>query len=788
MVCNLKRKCQGIKSRQKKLRKVVTFKNRDREDKIVNSDQQNDKPNKILQFANDEEYRWGSVRCIEDGLLRKILCLHLGAEKGNSSRVLDKIEGSYNRVHIMQFDDGSKCIIRVPQFGRPERWTEADARGFRSQVLTIRYIKRHTKLPVPDVIAYSAMCDNELGHPYMLTSFVEGSTMFDKWELYKYESPELEEKRRRMLKSLAHTMAELQRLEFPAGGMLYFETDNDDKPSIVPAYVDDEHDIHHTLHGLEHKPYFIPLEYSTKQVFDDALTKWGKQLTQNMSEEQIETSHHMKGHWFVLNIIKECMPFPKSQDNKAESIHSESTDTDAAAEKELDRPSRTLPTEGKGNKSDDDSFSPTAAPQDASESEPNEALSPTSEKSVDGKTFFSTNGSLGELSLPTITDEEHSSSAETFFLVPPDFDFQNIFVDDEGNVTAIIDWDNVKTKRRFQGWISMPAFLRADWMEFGELDFTKPQQGPWTSEHIERYRKLYARYLAEVTHGEGDGIYAAKSHLFDAVEEAIMYPHRTDTIIQMLLRTVLPPHTNTLEYLDRIGGQGWQPGERDWLVGRFKKLFECKAVGEEMLSVNHITKLEFLPAFKEAWKVAFSKENICSSFRDTGFILYNPEHVLSNLDVKLRTPLSATASQEAAWSSKTPSNPTEMQSQSEYIQGHITDYQNISPTVIHEAMNQFVNGTTAMSHQMVLLSARVKELEAANAVKHRRQRKRKKRLHQGGVLTAKEGRDLAFQAEVEAQIRAEAAGAKGKQRRCRLCGQSGHNARTCTRHQKVNVE
>lgn len=66
------------------------------------------------------------------------------------------------------------------------------------------------------------------------------------------------------------------------------------------------------------------------------------------------------------------------------------------------------------------------------------------------------------------------------------------------------------------------------------------------------------------------------------------------------------------------------------------------------LHINHITKLEFLPVFKEAWKATFTKENICSGFRGAGLVLFDPEHVISNLDVKLRTPTPPPpASQEA---------------------------------------------------------------------------------------------------------------------------------------------
>ena len=54
--------------------------------------------------------------------------------------------------------------------------------------------------------------------------------------------------------------------------------------------------------------------------------------------------------------------------------------------------------------------------------------------------------------------------------------------------------------------------------------------------------------------------------------------------------------------------------------------------------INHITKLEFLPAFKEAWKAIFTKENICGGFRGAGLVPYDPEHVISNLNIKLQTP------------------------------------------------------------------------------------------------------------------------------------------------------
>jgi hypothetical protein len=40
--------------------------------------------------------------------------------------------------------------------------------------------------------------------------------------------------------------------------------------------------------------------------------------------------------------------------------------------------------------------------------------------------------------------------------------------------------------------------------------------------------------------------------------------------------------------------------------------------------LNHITKLKFLSAFKEAFKSTFTEQNIKSGFRATGLVLYEP--------------------------------------------------------------------------------------------------------------------------------------------------------------------
>jgi len=62
-----------------------------------------------------------------------------------------------------------------------------------------------------------------------------------------------------------------------------------------------------------------------------------------------------------------------------------------------------------------------------------------------------------------------------------------------------------------------------------------------------------------------------------------------------------------------------------------------------------------------------------------------------------------------------------------------------------------------MMHSAVLLKAEVKALHAANEQKKRRERKRKRRIMQGGSLSIQDGEDILQSAEVDAQVRTEVA-------------------------------
>ena len=76
--------------------------------------------------------------------------------------------------------------------------------------------------------------------------------------------------------------------------------------------------------------------------------------------------------------------------------------------------------------------------------------------------------------------------------------------------------------------------------------------------------------------------------------------------------------------------------------------------------IHYVDKQSFLPAFKVAFKRAFLESNIKASFKGAGLVPFNPEVVISKLNIKLRTPLPPIIEYDP-WELKTPSNMRELE-------------------------------------------------------------------------------------------------------------------------------
>lgn len=118
--------------------------------------------------------------------------------------------------------------------------------------------------------------------------------------------------------------------------------------------------------------------------------------------------------------------------------------------------------------------------------------------------------------------------------------------------------------------------------------------------------------------------------------------------------------------------------------------------------INHITKLEFMPAFTAGFNQSFTLANISSAFRGAGLVPHQLDAVLPKLDVQLRKPTPA-ALPEAVWEGRTPSDVRELKAQSSLIRDRDRPYNSSSPASTIEAIKQLKKGAEVMRDHIASL-------------------------------------------------------------------------------------
>ena len=180
--------------------------------------------------------------------------------------------------------------------------------------------------------------------------------------------------------------------------------------------------------------------------------------------------------------------------------------------------------------------------------------------------------------------------------------------------------------------------------------------------------------------------------------------------------------------------------------------------------------------------------NAQAGFCGAGLIPFNPQAVISKLDVKLRTPTrSATPGTDAdPWASQTPHNPTDALLQTTLVKNRIAKHQGSSPSPIFETVAALAKGTEILAHQNTLLAAENHILRLANEALSKRRRAKKSRVCEGGALIVEDALDVLAQKDAEKEVQRNRRSKRGLQnegkataRHCGTCGKTGHNAQTC---------
>ncbi|KAJ2994636.1 hypothetical protein NUW58_g1500 [Xylaria curta] len=180
--------------------------------------------------------------------------------------------------------------------------------------------------------------------------------------------------------------------------------------------------------------------------------------------------------------------------------------------------------------------------------------------SVNGNTWSKAAAKVLEVLLGCLPTPDSPSS---FVLCPPDFDSQNVLVDDEGTVTGLIDWDLAQTMPRFVGYARYPGWITRDWdpLMYGWPKMTESEDSPETLEH---YRAHYNTELGKAHKWQGDWKYTGKSHIFEAIWIAALHRLNRLEICRKFVQAVAGDNTDASDILYDIGTGRYK--EEDWVT------------------------------------------------------------------------------------------------------------------------------------------------------------------------------------------------------------------------------
>lgn len=419
------------------------------------------------------EERFGPLLSISNQSLIDLACNIRRENKNNSftsAKLISRLNGSYNLVHIVKFDDGARLVVRVPATGWGDRFTESAKRSLISQVVTMRLVRTKTTIPVPEVYAVDSSSSNLIGAPYLAMSYIHGHSVYSKWFHETGPTP-MEERRLTILDNLARAMSQLQRLQFNMIGSLESQDwMSENGISLGPCYRWDE------------------------GIFGD--DNYGQNLR-----------------------VNEFGPFESSKSYLRYHIE---------------------------HYGDPTKHSPLA---------------------IGSRALLD----MMVSSLPLSTERE-SSNRESFVLSLPDFDSQNVMIDEQGNLTGIIDWDNVQTVPRFLGFSSFPSWITRDWDPI-MYHYPANKERENSPEELKRYRQRYNSTMREMLHGKGDLRFVNKSHIFQAIAIAACDDvHRLEIVRKIVARVSRIDNDDALEIIMDMGSDRLTPKEKDKLRKGFLAL------------------------------------------------------------------------------------------------------------------------------------------------------------------------------------------------------------------------
>ena len=210
-----------------------------------------------------------------------------------------RICGSYNIVHIMEVET-TKLVIRVPAFGWGDGMSKAAADALKSQVATMRLIRKKTKVPVPEVFSFDETDKNEINAPFICLEFIPGQTVSDIWLDDSRDETFRNQLRLNILTSLAKTMAQFSSLSFDRIGSIMEAEDGSNFLGPIFEWNHEDESQYGSVRVQAARTYVSTIEYLACH-FEAEAEKSSWDRASNMLEALVQSSPNLNSHSrFVL--------------------------------------------------------------------------------------------------------------------------------------------------------------------------------------------------------------------------------------------------------------------------------------------------------------------------------------------------------------------------------------------------------------------------------------------------------------------------------------------------------
>jgi hypothetical protein len=493
---------------------------------------------------------WGRVEFIPSQAIEKLAMEH-APPHAEAAHSLGARAGLNNRVFLIEYEPtNEKRCIRVPASGWEGKWSETDKFQLTRSNNIMKYLKTHTTIPIPEVFHWDTELDNAIGAPYTIMAAADGISPLDLWfrgVLNGYDEDEDETE---------HEDDEECQVEKS-------ENQEDKDKQVDDDDEEDDEISNGDPNGLQFHLGFNYRKVSPK------LEQKRQNLLKSLALSVAELRHLKFDQLGSLS-------FPNGPDGAPEVVPYNNLCYGRFARDSKDPTSH-------GGRTYRATISLLTASVRNFRRDVERTADPEDEDLWAGLSCLYWTAIAR---LPILMD--HRCTKETFVLAPPDFGSQNILCDEDGNITAILDWDVVDTMPHIIGWSDAPDWLSVDW--FGEDCYSWPN-GCMTPEDLKTYLHDYARYMRDAckdTPDVDDWKYTTKSPIYEALYQGLIYQDKFKMLDTMksMLATFLP-RLNHKELIRQIG-KGYKNREDEmgremwsYIYAQFHKLFEPEEIMEK---------------------------------------------------------------------------------------------------------------------------------------------------------------------------------------------------------------